>query len=340
VTVARRLAALETSLGPTERVLAWLDEAQAFGSLTAYVDSLLDQPPETFPINRLAREAASAARTEMKRPAEAVDEAVRRALRATIFRFELVVRINVLAHEMIDREALIYAALAGQLAILVSDERTERRSDPAYSRRMAQCRDISAGRVVELLAAQEARSIVEQRYLGGHPALFLDGIDQSAEQLRLAQGAGGHGRSDRRARRGGSRGTDGSRCVRRTGGSACGRHRRTGALRGPRKARRGPPRLADRDQLAALEDAASTRRRRPRCFAIGRHTMNGCGRLLLDPDCPSARPTGACRVWNRPSWMPTHVGKTETLARRASGRLRSTADVALNLGCGAPPPVR
>jgi hypothetical protein len=187
VTVARRLAALETALGPTERVLAWLDEAQAFGSLEAYVDSLLDQPPEAFPINRLAREAASAARTEVKRPAEAVDEAVRRALRATIFRFELVIRINVVAHEMVDREVLVYAALACQLAMLMSAERTERRTDLAYSRRMAQCRDVAAGRVVELLAEQEARSIVEKRYLGGHPALFPDGIDHWAEQLRLAQ---------------------------------------------------------------------------------------------------------------------------------------------------------
>jgi hypothetical protein len=187
VTVARRLAALETSLGPTERILAWLDEAQAFGSLEAYVDSLLDQPPETFPINRLAREAASAARTAVRRPAEAVDEVVRRALRATIFRFELVVRINVVAHEMIDREMLIYAALAGQVALLVNEERTERRLDPAYSPRMVQCRDVTAGRVDELLAAQEARSIAEQRYLGGHPALFPHGIDQFAVQLRLAQ---------------------------------------------------------------------------------------------------------------------------------------------------------
>jgi len=187
VTVARRLAALETSLGPTKRVLLWLDEAQSFGSLEAYVDSLLDQPPEAFPINRLAREAASAARTEVKRPADAVDEAVRRALRATVFRFELVIRINVVAHEMVDREALIYAALAGQLAILVNEERTGRRSDPAYSRRMAECRDVAAERVVELLAAQEARSIAEQRYLDGCTALFPDGIGQWAEQLRLAQ---------------------------------------------------------------------------------------------------------------------------------------------------------
>jgi hypothetical protein len=158
-------------------------------------------------------------------------------LRATIFRFELVIRINVVAHEMVDREALIYAALAGQLAMLVSEERTERRSDPAYRRRMAQCQDVTAGRVVELLAAQEARSIAEQRYLGGYSDLFPDGIDQWAEQLRLAQGLAVMARSDRRARRGRPRGTDGSSCIRRPGGGARSRHRRTGALVGPRKAR-------------------------------------------------------------------------------------------------------
>lgn len=45
MTLARRLAALETSLTPTARILAWLEEAHAFRSLDAYVNSLLDQPP-------------------------------------------------------------------------------------------------------------------------------------------------------------------------------------------------------------------------------------------------------------------------------------------------------
>jgi len=188
VTVARRLAALETSLSPTGRILAWLDEAHAFGSLSAYVDSLLDQPPEAFSINRLAHDAASAARLDLSRkPAEVVDAAVRRALRATIFRFDLVIRINVVAHELIDREALLYLVFAGQLGLLVSADRAERRSDPTHLRRMAQCRDLTALRVAELVAAQEARSSAERRYLDGHPALFPDGVDHWVERLRLAE---------------------------------------------------------------------------------------------------------------------------------------------------------
>jgi hypothetical protein len=96
-------------------------------------------------------------------------------------------RINVVAHEMIEQEALLHAVIAGQLALLVSDERTDRRADPACLRRVAQCRDLTALRVDELLAAQEACAMVEQRYLDGHAALFPDVVEQWAERLRFAQ---------------------------------------------------------------------------------------------------------------------------------------------------------
>lgn len=39
--LARRVAALETALSPTELVLRWLEEAHAFGDLESYVRSLL-----------------------------------------------------------------------------------------------------------------------------------------------------------------------------------------------------------------------------------------------------------------------------------------------------------
>jgi hypothetical protein len=187
MTVARRLDALETSLTPTGRVIAWLEEAHAYRSLSGYVDYLLDQPAEAFPINRLTREAAAAARAEVgRKPPDVVDAAVRKALRATVVRFELVLRINVTAHEMIEREVLLYAAFAAQIGMLVSDDRAERRVDPAYRRHLGQARDLSSQRVDELLAAQEARSIVEARYFEGHVALFPDAVDQWAERVRLA----------------------------------------------------------------------------------------------------------------------------------------------------------
>jgi hypothetical protein len=188
VTLARRLTALETSLTPTQRVVAWLEEAHTFGTLSDYVDSLLDHEPDALPINRLARDAAGSARTALRgKPAEVVDVAVRKALRETIFRFDLVMRINVSAHEMVEREALLYLVFAGQIALLVSDDPKAGQSDPTYLRRMAQCRELTAQRVDELIAAEEARSMAEQRYLDGHPALFPDAVGAWAERLRLAQ---------------------------------------------------------------------------------------------------------------------------------------------------------
>jgi len=188
VTVARRLAVLETSLTPTQRVVAWLDEAHAFGDLTAYVESLLDQPPEASPINRLAREAASSARAAGRgRPAEVTDAAVRAALRETIFRFELVMRINVTAHELMDRALLLYTALSAQLALLAGKDRAELRSGPDHLGWLAQVRDLAMWQVTELLGAEEARSIVEGRYLDGHAALFPDAVAEWAERLHMAQ---------------------------------------------------------------------------------------------------------------------------------------------------------
>lgn len=188
MTVTRRLAVLETSLTPTRRVVAWLDEAHALGDLTAYVESLLDQPPEAAPINRLAREAASAARTAGRgRPAEVIDAAVRTALRETIFRYELVMRINVTGHELMDRALLLYTALAAQLALLAGEKRAAPRSGPDHLGWLAQCRDLAMRQVTELLGAQEARSTVEGRYLDGHAALFPDTVAAWAEQLQMAQ---------------------------------------------------------------------------------------------------------------------------------------------------------
>jgi len=213
MTTERRLAKVEAVLTPTQRVLAWLDEAHAFGSLSAYVDSLLDQPPDAFPINRLAREAATATRAALrgKRP-EIVDAAVRKSLRATVFRFELVMRINVVTHEMIDREVLIYAVFAGQLALLASEDRAERLTDEGFLRRLGQCRDITMSRVDEMMAAQEARS----NRRGALPRRAWRPIPRRRRRYRrttpVGSGAGGHGGDPGRTRRPGSGHADGPRC--------------------------------------------------------------------------------------------------------------------------------
>jgi len=188
MTLARRVAALETALTPTQLVVRWLAEAHSHGSLTAYVRAILDDDPEAFPLNRLCREASAGARAGVRsRVREQTDAAVRTALRETVFRFELVMRINVCAHELIDREVLVHAALAGQLAMLATARGPQRHADPAHSQRLAFCRDLAAGRETELRAAQEARGLAEARYLEGHPALFPEAVRFWDEQVHATE---------------------------------------------------------------------------------------------------------------------------------------------------------
>src|SRR5450759_1037306 len=129
MTLVRRIAAVETALTPTQLVLRWLDEAHAFGDLESYVRSQLVEPSAEGPLDRLAREAARGARASLrgKRP-EVVDAAVRTALRETVFRFDLVLRILVTTHELLEREGLIQAALSAHLALLTTEGREKRRS--------------------------------------------------------------------------------------------------------------------------------------------------------------------------------------------------------------------
>jgi hypothetical protein len=188
MTLSRRLAKIEEALTPTQLVLRWLAEAHAFGDLEPYVASLLAGDPPVAPLDRLAREAVHGARTAMrgKRP-ELVDAAVRKALRETVFRFELVMRINVTTKELLDREELISALFAAQLALLLCNESKERLSDESHLRRLELCRRVTLLRVNELLASREARSSVEARYLDGHSSLFPDIAAAFDEQLLASQ---------------------------------------------------------------------------------------------------------------------------------------------------------
>jgi hypothetical protein len=185
MTLVRRLAAVETSLTPTQLVLRWLDEAHAFGDLESYVRSQLAEPSSEGPLDRLAREAIKGARASLrgKRP-EIVDAAITSALRETVFRFDLVMRILLMTHELLEREGLIDAALSAHLALLTSEDRAQRRRDTIYLERFAELRGLLVFRVTELRAAQEARATVEERYLAGHTALFPDTVKAWGEQCK------------------------------------------------------------------------------------------------------------------------------------------------------------
>jgi hypothetical protein len=188
MTLERRIDGIEKNLSPTQLVLRWLAEAHAYGSLEAYVTSLLDLPASQQPMDRLCRDAHDGVRASLrgKRP-EVVDAAVRSALRETVFRYELVLRIYVAAHELLDRQVLLEALFASQLALLARDERAQRQADESHLERLRQCRDLTALQVRELLAAKEARLTVEARYLNGHAALFPDEAAAFDDQIRRSQ---------------------------------------------------------------------------------------------------------------------------------------------------------
>ncbi len=188
MTLDRRLAKAEESLSPTQLVLRWLAEAHSYGDLVPYVNSLLAQGPPVAPLGRLAREAVHGARVAMrgKRP-ELVDAAVRSALRETIFRFELVMRINVTTKELLDREELISALFACQVAMLLAETADKEVAGDSHARRLELCRRLTLLRVNELLASREARTNVEARYLEGRAALFPDTATAFEAQLRTSQ---------------------------------------------------------------------------------------------------------------------------------------------------------
>jgi hypothetical protein len=80
LTAERRLAAIVASLSPTELVLRWLAEAHAYDDFTTYSESLFDQDPSNLPMDRLARQAQTSARSRSRgRPKEDVAAAVRKA---------------------------------------------------------------------------------------------------------------------------------------------------------------------------------------------------------------------------------------------------------------------
>lgn len=187
MTVARRLAAVEDSLTPTQCVLRWMNEAHAHGSLSACIDATLDQALENFPVNRLCREAERAARsTDRSRNTEQIERAVRKARRETVFRFELILRINVTAHEILEKEEMLQVAAVAVLALL-GGEGEEASGGARHHETLAQVLGLLLSRVAELEAAGQARTQAEQQYLDACPALFPDTREAWVDQVRATR---------------------------------------------------------------------------------------------------------------------------------------------------------
>ena len=117
-TSERRLAKLEAVLDPTQLVLRWLAEAHAYDDFTAYTRSLFGAGPGAFPMDRLVREAEACAQIRTRgQPRAESETAVRRSIIAALFRVQLILRINALSAECLEREGLVQAALGAHLGL-------------------------------------------------------------------------------------------------------------------------------------------------------------------------------------------------------------------------------
>ena len=86
MSLSRRMDKLEGALSPRSATLLWLAEAHEFGSLPAYTDWLIDQPPSAAPLERVPRAAEAAAMVATKgQPPEIVHEAARKAVRGPVY---------------------------------------------------------------------------------------------------------------------------------------------------------------------------------------------------------------------------------------------------------------
>ncbi len=174
MTVARRLAAIESALTPTQLVLRWVEEAHAHQSLESCTRALLDLDPAEIPLERLRREAEHSARASATTHVrEEVKRAVLSALRETAFRLMLVLRINVVAHEQMEKESWLQFGYAGHLAALAraSDDEICQESHGSALEVVAR---IIATRLADLEASAEGRRLAEERYLDGRSVLFPD----------------------------------------------------------------------------------------------------------------------------------------------------------------------
>jgi hypothetical protein len=116
------------------------------------------------------------------RPRDEADATLRNAVVGTVFRFKLVLRMNVVASEVLDREVLIHAALS-VAGVLAMEGLSERRGLMS----LAGCRDQLFTRVTELLCHDPARAEVEKKYFRGTTALFPGTQRQWDDQVKQSQ---------------------------------------------------------------------------------------------------------------------------------------------------------
>ena len=138
-----------------------------------------------------AQARAAAVEALRGQPRAAVREAAHQAIRDAIFLVELVLRLNSVAEETVRIEGLRYAALFWEMRALAAETELARGrehpdADHTIAERWQAWREGSTGLAAGLFLKEEARALLERRYLEGTPTLFPD---LAADWLRLCEQA-------------------------------------------------------------------------------------------------------------------------------------------------------
>ena len=178
----RRLAKLESSLSPTEAVLAWLADAQQFQNIDDQARAIARLPVEAAPLSVIGQRIESSVRAAMKgQPADNVRDAVRRAVGDGAFLFSLVLQINAQTFEMAKVEGLRAAAMFFWMGSLLGGPRAEDlppAEGKVYRQELAECwaswRSVVDRLSLDVQVENEARARLEKSYFGGHDVFFRD----------------------------------------------------------------------------------------------------------------------------------------------------------------------
>jgi hypothetical protein len=190
----RRLDKLEGSLFAKEAVGRWLDEAQAYGSVPSYADSLIDQPEAAQPFIALPSQVENAVWDAMRRePNDLIKKVMREAMTDTIFLLRLVIDLNVHVEQTLRVERLRQVALYWWSRALDSDRRAKAAPSPE--------RDAGVATLLGTVRGiEEALRDAETRYLDAHGCLFPDLTAEWQDLLDAAEAMAGSDRGGGDAR--------------------------------------------------------------------------------------------------------------------------------------------
>jgi hypothetical protein len=187
--LSSRLVRLESGLPAKTAALRWLHEAREYESLGEYMEWLGSQPKRGYPLNRVPREAcAGAAAANKGRAADAIAEAKHVAAREAYCLVELILQINIETVQLLRLERLRAIAVSALLATVERDAELATYDPVGHGGRHQDQWSIyleaAGAQLADLYVAQDARVILEQRYLDGHECLLGELGEEFDELLR------------------------------------------------------------------------------------------------------------------------------------------------------------